>query len=51
MSRTSPVPSLPTPSLPARDRLRHLVTRAAVTSSAFAFGLIIPIKWPDALGE
>jgi len=27
------------------------VTRAAVTSSAFAFGLIIPIKWPDALGE
>lgn len=52
MSRTSP-PSLPLrpPSPSTRDRLKHLVARAAVASSALAVGLIIPIKWPEALGE
>jgi hypothetical protein len=52
MSRTSP-PSLtpPQPSPSPRARLAHLVTRAAVTSSAFALGLILPIKYPEALGE
>jgi hypothetical protein len=51
MSRTSPVPSLLSPSLPARDRLKHLLSRAVVSSSALAVGVILPIKWPDALGE
>lgn len=53
MSRTSSAPSPSVaPSSPARDRLARLVTRAATAaSSAVAVGLIIPIKWPDALGE
>jgi hypothetical protein len=49
MARTS-LP-LPPPSPSPRDRLKHLLSRAVVSSSALAVGVILPIKWPDALGE
>lgn len=49
MARTS-LP-LPPPSQSPRDRLKPLRPRAVVSSSALVVGVILPIKWPDALGE
>lgn len=52
MSRTTPPRSLPPAPTSTPDRLKRLVSRAALAAStAGAAALILPIKWPDALGE
>jgi hypothetical protein len=51
MSRSNhPSPSAVRPAVPARERVKLLLTRAAV-ATAFAATLVVPIKYPEALGE